>query len=187
MGMGYAPTWLCQVSPAPTPCTARILSDVPRVQGHKHPGTETMSTQQFHSSVRPPTPGHGPAHEGNTSPAPRTRHARWRQPASEPCVGLWRTNSNLSHSSTRSFSVITHCRLFLSCCHRFYLFFIEVMESRVLSTISRQGGVSKNQGVPPLPPPFLPSLPFPSLPFPSRPLPLELGPLNFAKGSGRVL
>ena len=52
-------------------------------------------------------------------------------------------------------------------------------ETRVLSRISRQGGVSKNQGVP------FPSLPFPCPPFPALPsLPLEVAPLNSARGSG---
>ena len=47
------------------------------------------------------------------------------------------------------------------------------VDSRVLSTISRQGGVSKNQGVP--------SLPFPSPPFPYPSLPfLRSRPLKFS-------
>ena len=66
--------------------------------------------------------------------------------------------------------------------------------ARALSRISRQGGVSKNQGVPPLPLPSLslPSLSLPIPPLPSPPstfpsLPLEVGPLFAARGSGGAL
>ena len=46
------------------------------------------------------------------------------------------------------------------------------------------GGVSKNQEVPPLPPPF----PFPALHSPPLPsLPLEVGPLNSARGLGSAV